>query len=196
MTSRPGSRETFDRVVLPHLDRLYQYALGLTRNRDEAKDVVQDTCLRAWTYYGSYRPGGDPKAWLYRILFHAFLAGRRRTAGRELPLPDDAPGTDGLLYERLVRDGGWKDPIETAPASFGSLFGDEVHRAVLALPAVFRAPLLLCDVEGMPYARIAKILGCPVNTVRTRIARGRRRLQRDLATYAARHHWFARRTHA
>lgn len=186
MSDRSATRAEFEQVVLPHLDRLYQYALGLTRNPDEARDVAQDACLRAWRYFGSFRRGAEPRAWLYRILFHAFLAHRRRSGRREQPLPADEAGTDFLLYDRLVREGGWREPVVLGPGRFDRMLGDEVRAAVGRLPAVFRYPVLLADLDELSYAEIARVMDCPVNTVRSRIARARRLLQRDLADYARR----------
>jgi len=102
-------------------------------------------------------------------------------------LPDSEAETNSLLYDRLVRDGGWKDPIEADPKRFGPLLGDEMQRALDALPEFFRFPLLLCDADGLSYREIAAIMRCPVNTVRSRVARGRRQMELALAEYARRH---------
>ncbi len=173
--------------MLPSLDRMYRYALALTRNEDDARDVVQEAYLRAYRYFGGFRRGANPRAWLYRILFNVHLARHGGRSVRAQPFPDREEATDSLLYDRLVRDGGWKDPIEADPGRFGGLLGDEVARALADLPAAFRIPLLLCDAEGFAYAEIARILRCPVNTVRSRIARGRGRMERRLGEYARRH---------
>jgi RNA polymerase sigma-70 factor (ECF subfamily) len=177
-------REEFERVALPHLDRMYQFALRLTRNPADARDVVQEAYYRAWRFWGGFKPGSNARAWLYKILYHVFLAERAGRKRREAPLPEDEGADEVLLYNQMVREGGWKDPLDLSPERFGHLLGDEVRRALDRLPNEFKFPILLCDVDGMGYAEIARVIGCPVGTVRSRIARGRKRLQRDLVEYA------------
>lgn len=193
MQTRETRRVEFERVALPHLDRMYRYALGMTRDADEARDAVQEAYFRAWKYFGTYQPGaGGARAWLYRILYHAFLA-RRKRGVREAPWPEDEAASDTLLYDRLVREGGWPDPLPSHGRNLAAALGDEVRAAVGRLPAAYRFPLLLCDLEGLPYADIARVVGCPVNTVRSRIARARRRLQSELAVYARNNGYLRRR---
>ena len=101
-------------------------------------------------------------------------------------MPEEEGMQDFLLYNRMVRDGGWKDPMEISPAKMDHLFGDEVKRALDQLAEVYRLPLMLCDVEGMSYEDIGKVLGVPGGTVRSRLFRGRAVLQKSLLAYARR----------
>ena len=187
---RTTDRRAFERLVLPHLDHLSRHALALTHDPDEAADVVQDTCLRAWRYFASFRTGFDIRGWLYRILYRVFLSHRGPGSRRMAPWPATAGAMDCLLYDRLVRDGGWKDPMDANPVRFGRLLGDEITAALARLPAAYSFPLLLCDLDDLTYREIAVIVRCPINTVRTRIARGRRRLEWLLAEYARRQGYF------
>ncbi len=187
------ARKEFARVALPHLDRMYQFALRLARNRDDAEDIVQEAYYRAWKFFPGFRPGSNARAWLYRILFNVFLAGVKKKKRRsETRMPEEG-AEDHLFYEDMVRKGGWKDPMEMSPRRFSGLFGDEISRALDRLPEKFRFPLMLCDVENMSYQEISRVVGCPVNTVRSRIARARSYLEGELKDYAKRYGYFRRR---
>ncbi|OGK83847.1 MAG: hypothetical protein A2050_02915 [Candidatus Rokubacteria bacterium GWA2_73_35] len=182
---RPGrdrSRE-FEEVALVHLDALYRSALRLTRNRAEAEDVVQDTCLRAFRSFHRFNPGTNCRAWLFTILRNTFL-NRVRGAGRELYEGDAGSAWDALVERASDRAGGGATPeeqfLETA------LHGD-VDRALRALPLAFREPIVLVDLEGLSYREAAEVLGCPVGTVMSRLSRGRRLLRRALGDFAREH---------
>ena len=177
-------RQEFEEVTLPHMERLFQFARRLTRSHEEAQDVVQETYLRAWRFFHRFEKGTNARAWLYRILHNVFLNLRKPGRQKEVQMPEDEGMDDFLLYTHMVRDGGWKDPLDVSPEKFNHMFGDEVKRALDRLPDVYRFPLLLCDVEGMSYENIAKVLGVPGGTVRSRLFRGRAVLQKDLVEYA------------
>ncbi len=179
-------RQEVEDVTLSHMPRLFQFARRLTRNQHEAEDVVQEMYLRAWRFFHRFERGTNARAWLYRILYNVFLNLRKPHKTREVQMPEEEGMQDFLLYNRLIRDGGWKDPMEVSPAKLDHLFGDEVTRALDRLPEVYRLPLLLCDVEGMSYEDIGKVLGVPGGTVRSRLFRGRAVLQKSLVAYAQR----------
>jgi RNA polymerase sigma-70 factor, ECF subfamily len=177
---RGGSRE-FEAVALVHLDACYRSALRLTHNRAEAEDLVQETYLRAFRSFHRFDPGTNCRAWLFTILRNAFL-NRLRRDGREILLddasppepPSDAPeaaGLGGSPEEQLVQT---------------VLHGD-VDRALRALPMPFREAVILADLEGLSYKEIAEVVGCPIGTVMSRLARGRRLLRSSLARFAREH---------
>ncbi len=157
--------QAFEEGALVHLDALYRTALWLTRNRAEAEDLVQDTCLRAFKNFHRFTPGTNCRAWLLTILRRTFLNGVRRR-GRELPEEDSAlesasvsataPG-DNTPEIEFFR--------ETLPA--------DVDRALRSLPVVFREAVVLVDLEGFTYREAAEALECPVGTVMSRLSRGR-----------------------
>lgn len=190
MDDAEARQAEFQRVALPYLDRAFQFAMRLTRNRTEAEDLVQETYLRAWKYFGSFKPGADGRVWIFQILYNAFLADRNKAKRREAPLPEEEGADEFLLYKSMVQQGGWKDPLELSPERFGHLLGDEVRRALDRLPHEFRFPLLLCDVDDMSYAEIAGVMNCPPGTVRSRISRARGLLQRELEAYARKNGYF------
>ena len=172
---RAARRRQFEREALAHLDALYSFALKLTHSRDDAEDLVSDTVLRAFDRWEQYRLGTNVRAWLFTILYHAFVSRKRRIDGREVQLPDDIdawPALDGVA--------------EADPESrfYDSFLDEEITRAIDDLPDDYRTAVVLSDVHGLRYAEIAQVLGIPEGTVKSRLFRGRRILQRRLVGYA------------
>ena len=168
-------RKQFEDEALIHLDALYSFALKLTRARDEAEDLVSDTILRALDRWEQYRLGTNIRAWLFTILYHAFVSRKRRVDAREVQLPDDI---DSWSAYEVVGDA---DP---EGRFYDSFLDEEVTRAIDALPEDYRSAVVLSDVQGLRYAEIAEILGIPEGTVKSRLFRGRRILQKKLIGYA------------
>jgi RNA polymerase sigma-70 factor, ECF subfamily len=174
-------------VALVHLDALYQTALRLTRNRAEAEDVVQETFLRAFKSFHRFNPGTNCRAWLFTIMRNLFL-NRLRRADREvldadMALVDVAP--ESATAARPARDNPEEEFLQTV------VHGD-VDRALRALPLVFREAVVLADLEGLNYKEIAEVVGCPIGTVMSRLARGRQLLRRALAQLARDHGYVER----
>jgi len=168
-------RAHFEQEALVHLDALYSFALKLARARDEAEDLVSDTVLRAFERWEQYRLGTNIRAWLFTILYHLFVSRKRRIDAREVPESDTGPG-------RMTRDAvGDADPEGTF---YDSFLDDEIVRAIDALPEEYRTAVVLSDIQELRYAEIAEILGIPEGTVKSRLFRGRRLLQRKLRGYA------------
>jgi len=170
-----GRRRQFEREALQHLDALYSFALKLARVRDDAEDLVSDTLLRAFERWEQYRLGTNIRAWLFTILYHVFVSRRRRIDRREVPVPE---GADGMAAFEPV---GEADP---EGRFFDSFLDEEITRAIDALPDEYRTAVVLSDVQGLRYAEIAEVLHVPEGTVKSRLFRGRRILQRKLASYA------------
>ena len=168
-------RRRFEREALAHLDALYGFALKLARSRDDAEDLVSDTFLRALERWEQYRLGTNIRAWLFTILYRVFVSRRRRIDAREVPSGD---GADGRPRHEAV---GEADP---EGRFYDSFLDEEVTRAIDALPEEYRSAVVLSDVHELRYAEIADILGVPEGTVKSRLFRGRRILQRKLAGYA------------
>ena len=168
-------RGRFEREALAQLDALFGFALRLTRQRDDAEDLVSDTMLRAFERWEQYRLGSNIRAWLFTILYHLFVSKRRRIVAREVPAPEHEDGW--AAYDAV----GEADP---EGAFFDGLLDDEVVRAVEALPNEYRAAVVLSDLQGLRYAEVAQVLGVPEGTVKSRLFRGRRILQRKLLRYA------------
>lgn len=168
-------RAQFEREALVHLDALYSFALKLARSRDDAEDLVSDTLLRALERWEQYHLGTNIRAWLFTILYHVFVSRKRRIDAREVQQPEDTEGW--ALFEAV----GEADPESRF---YDSFLDDEITRAIRSLPEEYRAAVVLSDLQGLRYAEIANALGVPEGTVKSRLFRGRRLLQRKLANYA------------
>jgi RNA polymerase sigma-70 factor, ECF subfamily len=173
--SRPERRAQFEREALVHLDALYSFALKLTRARDDAEDLVSDTILRAFDRWEQYQLGTNVRAWLFTILYHTFVSRKRRIDAREVQLPEDPEGWSA--YEAV----GESDP---EGKFYDSFIDEEVTREIDKLPEDYRTAVVLSDIQGLRYAEIAEILGIPEGTVKSRLFRGRRILQKRLVDYA------------
>lgn len=172
---RVARRARFEREALVHLDALYSFALKLSRSRDDAEDLVSDTMLRAIERWEQYRLGTNIRAWLFTILYHVFVSRKRRIDAREVQQPEDTEGW--ALFEAV----GEADP---EGAFYDSFLDEEITGAIRALPEEYRAAVVLSDLQGLRYAEIATALGVPEGTVKSRLFRGRRILQKKLSGYA------------
>src|SRR5215212_4440052 len=168
-------RTRFEREALAHLDGLYSFAVKLARARDDAEDLVSDTLLRAFERWEQYRLGTNIRAWLFTILYHSFVSRKRRIDAREVQAPDDAEGWSG--YEAVGE-------VDPEGRFYDSFLDDEITRAIDALPREYREAVILSDIHDLRYAEIAEILDVPEGTVKSRLFRGRRILQKKLIGYA------------
>ncbi|MFW5876901.1 MAG: sigma-70 family RNA polymerase sigma factor [Myxococcota bacterium] len=165
--------EAFEGAIFPHLGELYGTAVRLTRSRAEADDLLQESMLRAWSFWDRFQKGTNARAWMHRILMNTFINGyRRRKREREL-----LAEVDRDLGERpFEAHASWEARAEG--------IGDEVHAALAELPAEFRQVVILVDFDDLSYKEVADALGCPIGTVMSRLHRGRRTLKRQLRDYA------------
>jgi len=171
----PEGRARFEAEALVHLDAMYSFALKLSRSRDDAEDLVSDTILRAFERWEQYRLGTNIRAWLFTILYHVFVSRKRRIDAREVQATDETEGWGAF------------EPVgELNPeARFYETFLDaEITSAIDNLPDEYRAAVVLSDIHELRYAEIAHILGVPEGTVKSRLFRGRRILQKKLVGYA------------
>lgn len=167
---------SFEQEALPHLDAVYRFALRLTGSPADAEDLVQETFLRAYRSWDHYTPGTAAKSWLFTICRNAFLRQRQQDSRRGEVI-QQASTPEAPLFMPAYED----DPA-------GSFFSGIVDETILAqiekLPAEFREVVLLSDLEGLSYADIAKVLDVPLGTVKSRLFRGRKLLQKALYDYA------------
>ena len=167
---------SFEREALPHLDTLYRVALRLAGDASAAEDLVQDTMLRAFRGWSGFRPGTNVRAWLLTILRNTFINEYRRR--KRAPVAMDIEAVEPYAIYRTVAD---TDP---EGEFFSRIVDRRVLEAVDRLPPPFREVVVLSDMEGLAYGEIAETLGVPVGTVKSRLFRARRQLQKELYEHA------------
>jgi RNA polymerase sigma-70 factor, ECF subfamily len=171
-------RARFEEVALAHAEHLYRIAVRLTGSPQAAEDLVQETYLRAFRAWRSFRPGTNLAAWLATIMRNTNMDELRRQSRRPQSEPLDEQG-DYFLYNRLTETG--REPQEQVLARMS---GGGVVAALGQVPANFREVVVLVDVGEFSYAEAAEILGIPIGTVMSRLYRGRRLLKQALAEKA------------
>jgi RNA polymerase sigma-70 factor (ECF subfamily) len=172
--SDTARRERFEQTVLPHLDAAYNLARWLTRNDQDAQDVAQEACLRAFRFFDRYQ-GGSARAWLLTIVrntCYTWLHKNRHSDSTEF---------DEEIHSSEVC--GRTDPEGQALAAADK---ETVSRALEELPDVFREALVLREMEGMSYREIADVTAVSLGTVMSRLARGRTRLRQSLTAELSR----------
>jgi RNA polymerase sigma-70 factor (ECF subfamily) len=175
--------EDFEAGVLAQLDSLYRTALRLTRNPQEAEDLVQETMLKAFRFADSYQRGTNLRAWLFRILNTSAINRFRKQATH--PVTTSLPeGEDFYLYNRIRDITGQELSAAAEDEVLNQYLDEDVYRALNNLPLNFRMPVILADIEGLSYKEIAEALQIPIGTVMSRISRARRQLQQSLWEYA------------
>jgi RNA polymerase sigma-70 factor (ECF subfamily) len=176
------TRAEFEGLALRHLDALYAAAVRLTRNERDAEDLVQDAFLRAYRFFDKFERGTNIKAWLFKILTNTFINRYRRSV-KERSIVDGVERE--AVKERVISRDAADFASDPEQFFFDRLLSDDVVRAVDALPIDFRMVVILADLQEFSYKEIADVLDVPVGTVMSRLFRGRRLLQKALASYAA-----------
>ena len=175
--------EIFEELALPHMDALYRTALRLTRNEKDAEDLVQEVFLRSFKSFHQFKLGTNIKAWLFKILTNLHINRYQKKARRPVKVSYDEL-EDFYLYNRLVEDPDSPRRRDVEEQFLNSFLDHEVKEAIEKLPYEFRISVILADIEGFRYKEIAGILNCPIGTVRSRLSRGRKLLQKYLWDYA------------
>ena len=180
-TDRVELEQRFTRDALPYLDQLYGAAMKMTRNPQDAQDLVQETFAKAFASFGTFSEGTNLKAWLYRIMTNSYInVYRKKQREPYLGVVEDledwqlggAESTTAMSSRSAEAEA-----IDRTPAGV-------VTDALAALPEDFRMVVYLADVEGFSYQEIADIVERPIGTVMSRLHRGRSRLRQSLGDYA------------
>ena len=183
MNQDSDTKVSFQEEAVPHLDAVYRFALRLSGAPDQAEDLVQETFLRAFRSWDQYTPGTQCKSWLFTICRNVFL--RQRERGQR---------HDEIVAANVRREGPGPSPINPVWVSvlgvdpegdfFDAIVDEEILKAIDELPEEYRTAVVLSDLEGLPYNEIAELMDVPVGTVKSRLFRGRRQLQKVLYDYA------------
>ena len=177
------SAAPFGALLTPLLPTAYRAALYMTRNQADAEDLVQEAVLLALKGFAGFEAGTNFKAWFMRILTNAFYArGRRARSAGETVSFDEVPPL--YLYANTAAAGLHVSDSNPAATFLSKLGVEQVAAAIQALPAEYRTAAAFYFVDDLTYSDIADALQCPVGTVRSRIHRARRLLQRTLWTLA------------
>ena len=169
----------FDTEFMPHVDSMYNFAYRLTFDEDDAKDLVQDTYLKAFRFINSFERGTNAKAWLFRILKNSFINEFRKKSKQ--PAKVDYNEVESYYNSD---DAGESITTDLRVETVQHMIGDEITGALNALPVDFRTVIILSDLEGFTYEEMAKILDIPIGTVRSRLHRARNMLREKLLSYA------------
>lgn len=177
--SEAEKHDLFQTEFLPELRALYNFGYRLTLDEDDARDLVQDTYLKAFRFIDSFKKGTNAKAWLFRILKNGFINEYRKK--KKEPAKVDYQDVEN--YYNAEETTGTMN-TELRVEALQEELGDEISGALNTLEEDFRTVILLCDVEGFKYEEIAEILDIPIGTVRSRLHRARTMLKEKLARYA------------
>ena len=174
----------FEAVAMPFVDSLYNTAYRMTRNSEDAEDLVQETYLKAYKYYDKFTEGTNFKAWLFKILKNTFINSYRKRQSE--PLKSDFADIEDAFENKVSEEvtGKLKNPEQEL---LKDVLDEDVQRALEALPDDYRMAVILADLEGFSYKEIAEILEVPLGTVMSRLYRGRKLLEAEMLRYAREH---------
>lgn len=179
--SEEEKKHLFDNDFMPNLNALYNFAYKLTYDEDDAKDLVQDTFMKAHRFINSFQKGTNAKAWLFRILKNGFINEFRKKSKQ--PTKVDYQEVEGFYNSERTEKAATTTDLRVD--TIKNMMGDEITNALNSLDVDFRTVIILCDLEGFTYEEMAKILDIPIGTVRSRIHRARNLLKEKLAIYAS-----------
>ena len=181
MERQRALKAEFERVALPQRSYIYKVASYLTKKRARAEDLVQETYLRAFRFFDKFEPGTNCKAWLLSILRHLFVNWYRHKKNQ--PEMVDCKCLDEL-FESTVEQEEMMERGDPEYLLLSNLMHEEVEDALNELPADYRRAVNLVDINELSYQEAAKVMDCPIGTLRSRVSRGRRMLETALQDYA------------
>ncbi len=175
-------RKAFETEALPHMDALYRTALRMTKNQNDAEDLVQEAYVKAYRFWDKFEPGSNCRAWLFKIMTNIFINDYRSKSRTPVSVNVDDID-DNFLYGQLANLGPEDNPERRL---FSKIFDDDIKKAIEELPDDFRLVVVLSFLEGFSYQEIADIADLQLGTVKSRLHRGRKLLQKQLFDYAIR----------
>ena len=178
--SSADRQREFSAVALKHLNAIYNAALYLTKDVEEAEDLVQETYLRAYKFFHLFKKGTNCRAWLFKILQNNFR-NRLRSYRREPIKLTIGENKSDESPERELPSTSIPNPKEELTKKDAA---EDIMKAINELPEKLRTAVILADIQRLSYQEIAEIMSCPIGTVRSRIARGRMGLRDRLKEHA------------
>ncbi len=170
----------FQALAFEHVDSLYNTALRMTKNALDAEDLLQDVYLRAFRFFHRFEKGTNFKAWIFKILTNTYINQYRKKINKPYNVDLEKIKYNYDDKEATVQT----SAQESERLDYETLFDDEIKNALQQIPDEFRVVVLLADVESFSYKEVAKIIGCPIGTVMSRLSRGRKQLLNYLREYA------------
>jgi len=174
----------FETAAMPYVDALYNTAYRMTRNVEDAQDLVQETYLKAYKYYDKFSEGTNFKAWIFKIMKNTFINNYRKK--QLTPPQSDFSDIEGS-FENQVSEELTQKMRSPEQELLADILDEDVQRALEDLPADYRMAVVLADLENFSYKDIAEILEVPVGTVMSRLYRGRKMLESAMLEYAQDH---------
>lgn len=178
-SDQPKSTIEFESEAIPHMDALYNFAIKMTGDSDDASDLLQETYLKAFRFWEHFEKGTNCKAWLFRVMKNTFINTYRKK--KKEPLKVDYEEIENF-YENIKHSSTNNTHLEKD--IYDNLLDDELSSAISSLPEDFRTVIILCDIERYTYEEIADFVDIPVGTVRSRLHRARKMLFTKLYKYA------------
>ncbi len=176
--------EYFNYKFFPYLSQLYNYAFYLTKDEDDANDLVQDTFIKAFRFMDNFQEGTNEKAWLYKIMKNGFINDYRKKTSKPVHFSyDNIIETNDNNEDSTPHNPLTENQLSDATDLFRGLMGDEVTGALETLPQDYRQILVLADIEEFSYEELSDILDIPIGTVRSRLFRARNLLKDKLLKY-------------
>lgn len=175
-------RRSFEIQMLPHIDALYRTALSMTKNPGDADDLVQDTYVRAYQFFDQFQGGTNARAWLFRIMTNLYI-NRYRRRQREPERVSYDEMEDFFLYNRLADAQSASAGTSPEAEVVRKVQTEAIREAIEHLPEEYRTTVVLADLNEFSYQEISDMLQIPIGTVRSRLSRGRRLVQKALWAY-------------
>lgn len=173
----------FETAALEHIDSLFNFGMRMTGNREAAEDLVQETYLKVHRFSHTFKDGSNLKAWLFKILRNTFINTFRKKIKEPKSVHYDEI-EDFYLFNKIKTAKKEGDYVSGESSDVYEFLEDEVKNAVNGLPLAFREVVLYSDIEDLSYGEISEIVGCPIGTVKSRLFRARKLLQKSLWNYA------------
>ncbi len=177
-------KKEFESAALEHIDSLFNFGMRMTGNREAAEDLVQETYLKVHRFSHTFKDGSNLKAWLFKILRNTFINTFRKKIKEPKSIHYDEV-EDFFLFNKIKNENKEDSSnLSQNNVNVYEFFEDEVKNAVNNLPLAFREVVLYSDIEELSYGEISEIVGCPIGTVKSRLFRARKLLQKSLWNYA------------